>query len=132
MALDPNYNSSEGPVTTDEEEEEMRHINDMKQMEKNMRLLQLHRERNKKRRNDKKNKNSMSSLKKETKKLLIEIFHVQELSPIIKFNQDKTFTFKGETFKNTLLNPYISLTWKDDAYLLIIQINRAMSPIMRW
>eukprot|EP01084_Bolivina_argentea_P209249 356476_1 len=132
MALDPNYNSSEGPVTTDEEEEERRHINDMKQMEKNMRLLKLHRERNKKRRNRKKNKDAIPSLKKTTKKLLIETFHIQELSPIIKFNKDKTFTFKDETFKIILLNPYISLTWKDDAYVLILQINRAMSPIMRW
>eukprot|EP01084_Bolivina_argentea_P209250 356477_1 len=136
MAQDPdnNYdgNSSEGPVTTDEEEEERIHEKDMKEMQKKMKLMKLHRTQNRKRQNDQKNKAYMPALKTQTKKLLNDIFHLIQLSQIITFNDDKTFTLKKYTFSTNILNPYVSITWKDNAYVLSIKLNRAIAPIMRW
>eukprot|EP01084_Bolivina_argentea_P042126 77711_1 len=132
MAQEPIDSSSEGPVTTDEEQEELMHQIEMNQLKQTMKLCQLHRKQKKKRNHKKEYKSRIPSLRNQTKQIIIDTFRHPSLATFIQFNKNKTFTFRGYTFKSNILKPYLSITWKKDAYLLKIQISRSMAPIMRW
>eukprot|EP01083_Nonionella_stella_P285357 971288_1 len=137
MAQDSNYvynSDSEGPITTDEEQEEIVHQIEMKQLEQSMRLVTLHRDQKKKRKQRKIHKSMIHSLKQQSQHMLLNIFRNPALCKIVSFNNDETFTFSGHTFSAHIIQPYISITWNEsnNAYVFVVQIPRSMHKVMRW
>eukprot|EP01084_Bolivina_argentea_P064201 117124_1 len=77
---------SEGPITTDEEQEQIQHEIDMKKLAKSMKLVHLHRNENKKRNHQKRYKSLIPELKEQTKNIITEVFYDPSLSKFLIFN----------------------------------------------